>query len=214
MLTPAIAAAYEMGARDLAQRTGVQVLTSPFPRGEGGGAVFHVSAEDFLASAEEMQEEVFGPSTLVVDCSDGAKGDDGGNATVLKAIAAVVHSLRGQLTATVWGSSDDLTSARDRGLLAALEERAGRVLFNGYPTGVEVCAAMNHGGPYPASTIDETSVGTEAIRRFTRPVCWQDCPDALLPPELRDENPRNIARKVNGVLQRGPAEEHAAKQAI
>ena len=89
------------------------------------------------------------------------------------------------------------------------------MLFNGFPTGVEVCAAMNHGGPYPAASIDETSVGTEAIRRFVRPVCWQDCPDALLPVELQDANVANIVRKVNDVHRRGPVdEEYQAKQVV
>ncbi len=213
MLTRGIAAAYEEGSKALASRHGVEVLTSPFPRGEGGGAVLRVSAADFLADAKAMQEEVFGPLTLVVDCSV-AEGGTGGDRAVRESVSSVVQSLEGQLTATVWGSSDDLSFASNAGLLRDLEERAGRVLFNGFPTGVEVSSAMNHGGPYPAASIDETSVGMEAIRRFTRPVCWQDCPDALLPPELQDSNPRGIARKVNEVLRRGAVEEHAAKQAI
>ena len=112
-----------------------------------------------------------------------------------------LKTLNGQLTATIWGNSDDLKNATN--LLQLLSERAGRVLFNGYPTGVEVCSAMVHGGPYPASTIDETSVGTEAIRRFARPVCYQDCPDSLLPIELRDANELGIFRKVNDEFTRG-----------
>jgi len=90
------------------------------------------------------------------------------------------------------------------------------VLFNGFPTGVEVCSSMVHGGPYPASTIDETSVGTEAIRRFVRPVCFQDCPDKLLPTELRDANKFGIFRKVNGTFTRDSVkvDEYFQKQVV
>ena len=201
MLTPGIAAAYESGLNALSGVEGVQLLTTA-GRGPGGGAVLAVSGEKFLEHGTKLQEEVFGPSTLVVNCVNQSELND------------CVASLEGQLTTTVWGSDTDLADADASGLLDMLADRSGRVLFNGFPTGVEVCAAMTHGGPYPASTIDETSVGMEAIRRFTRPVSWQDAPDSLLPPELRDANPRNIVRKVNNVLQRGPVYEHSAKQVV
>jgi NADP-dependent aldehyde dehydrogenase len=88
-------------------------------------------------------------------------------------------------------------------LLQVLEGKAGRVLFNGYPTGVEVCPAMVHGGPWPATSDGRsTSVGTRAMLRFTREVCWQDCPDGLLPAELRRGNPAGVLRMVNGVVGR------------
>ena len=203
MLTGGIGDAYVRGLDALSAYEGVELLTAP-GRGPGGGAVLRVSGKDFLRQHAALQEEVFGPSTLVVDCS----ADEA-------LIGEAVAQLAGQLTATVWGSDEDLVRARDDGLLGALEERSGRVLFNGFPTGVEVCAAMNHGGPYPAASIDETSVGTEAIRRFVRPVCWQDCPDALLPVELQDANVANIVRKVNDVHRRGPVdEEYQAKQVV
>jgi len=92
---------------------------------------------------------------------------------------------------------------KHRGLVTILEERAGRIIFNGYPTGVEVCASMQHGGPYPATTDSRfTSVGTAAIQRFARPVCYQDAPRELLPAELWDENLLGILRTVDGVLSR------------
>ena len=109
--------------------------------------------------------------------------------------------LGGQLTATVHGTPDDLATAAD--LLAVLERKAGRLLVNGFPTGVEVAPAMNHGGPYPATTDARfTSVGTAALQRFARPVCWQNFPVSALPPELLNENPRGIMRLVNGRLTR------------
>jgi alpha-ketoglutaric semialdehyde dehydrogenase len=154
-----------------------------------GGVVLKVSGDIFLRKSKKLQEEIFGPSTLIVEFED------------VDTLMEGLKTLNGQLTATIWGNSDDLKNATN--LLQLLSERAGRVLFNGYPTGVEVCSAMVHGGPYPASTIDETSVGTEAIRRFARPVCYQDCPDSLLPIELRDANELGIFRKVNDEFTRG-----------
>ena len=108
-----------------------------------------------------------------------------------------VKALQGQLTATVHAEADDGPLAAS--LLPLLCEKAGRVLFNGYPTGVEVCDAMVHGGPWPATTDARgTSVGSRAIERFLRPVCLQNAPAALLPPALQDANPLNLLRLVNG----------------
>jgi NADP-dependent aldehyde dehydrogenase len=141
----------------------------------------------------ELATEAFGPFTLIVI----AETDD-----ELKACAA---ALEGQLTATVHGTDTDLESARP--LLATLERKAGRLLINSYPTGVEVCPAMNHGGPYPATTDARfTSVGTAAILRFARPVCYQGFSDALLPPELQDANPRGLLRLVDGNYTRDPVQ--------
>jgi len=107
--------------------------------------------------------------------------------------------LPGQLTATIHGTEEDL--ARQSHLVGILQQKAGRVIFNGYPTGVEVCPSMHHGGPYPATTGAQfTSVGTAAIARFTRPVCFQNFPDSALPPQLRDQNVRKIWRLVDGKL--------------
>jgi NADP-dependent aldehyde dehydrogenase len=107
------------------------------------------------------------------------------------------------LTATIHGTEQDLEENRE--LITVLESKVGRLLFNGFPTGVEVCHAMVHGGPYPATSDGRsTSVGTQAIYRFTRPVCYQDFPDATLPNELKNANPLNILRMVNGSMTRDP----------
>jgi len=119
------------------------------------------------------------------------------DAELLRAVAA----LRGQLTATLLADDADLAGYGH--LLGALEEKVGRVLLNGYPTGVEVCDAMVHGGPYPAtSDARGTSVGTLAIDRFLRPVCYQNVPDALLPAALQNANPLGIQRLVDGKASR------------
>ena len=112
----------------------------------------------------------------------------------------MIDSLGGQLTGTLHSESDELESLRP--VVAALEGLAGRVIFNGFPTGVAVTRAMQHGGPYPATTALHTSVGTTAIRRFQRPVTWQNAPAELLPAALRDANPLGIWRLVNGELTR------------
>ncbi|HJU38552.1 MAG TPA: aldehyde dehydrogenase family protein, partial [Tahibacter sp.] len=133
-----------------------------------------------------LHEEVFGPASLVVRARD---VDD---------MLAIVAALHGQLTATVFADDAD-TEAAAR-LVEPLAQLAGRVLMNGVPTGVEVCAAMVHGGPYPATSDGRsTSVGTAAIERFVRRVAWQNVPDALLPEALREGNPLGIARLVDGV---------------
>ena len=111
------------------------------------------------------------------------------------------ESLQGQLTATVHGSSRELGACRD--LLDILERKAGRLIFNGFRTGVEVCASMHHGGPYPAATDSRsTSVGTDAIKRFLRPVCYQNFPQELLPEPLRDQNQEQVWRLVDGIMNR------------
>ena len=108
----------------------------------------------------------------------------------------VAHALEGQLTATVQGTDDDPDTAA---LVAVLADRAGRVLYNGWPTGVSVTYARQHGGPYPATTAPHfTSVGTASIDRFLRPVAYQDVPDAALPPALQDANPWHLPRTVDG----------------
>lgn len=136
-----------------------------------------------------LHEENFGPATLVVQCASQAE-----------VIEAVKH-LEGSLTATIHGTAEELGEHRE--LIDLLTCVAGRILFNGFPTGVEVGYAMHHGGPYPATTNEKfTSVGTAAIYRFAKPVCYQNFPDALLPAELQNSNPRNILRAVNGKLTR------------
>jgi len=130
-------------------------------------------------------EEVFGPSTLVVLCASRER------------MIAAARKLEGQLTATLHSTAGDVAVWRD--LLAVLEGKAGRLVFNGVPTGVEVCPAMMHGGPYPATSDGRsTAVGTLAIQRFVRPICYQGFPDAALPPELQEANPLRIRRLADG----------------
>lgn len=140
---------------------------------------------DKLAAQPDLADEIFGPDTVIVRCGN---TDD-----YLKA----ARSLCGHLTATVLGDDEDLAANRD--LIQILEQKAGRVIFNGFPTGVEVTHAMVHGGPYPATSDPRfTSVGTLAIYRFARPVCFQNFPQAALPPELQDANPLGIRRLRDG----------------
>jgi NADP-dependent aldehyde dehydrogenase len=109
--------------------------------------------------------------------------------------------MEGHLTATIHGTEEDLAAHRD--LISVLETKVGRLLFNGFPTGVEVCNAMVHGGPYPATSDGRsTSVGTQAIFRFVRPVCYQDFPESVLPAELQNRNSLGIMRMLNGTLSR------------
>lgn len=151
-------------------------------------SIFTTTGRTFLEQPS-LHEEVFGPATLVVKAA--------GREELLE----VARALEGQLTATIHGEVGELEEYSD--LIETLQERAGRLIFNGFPTGVEVSPAMHHGGPYPATTsVRSTSVGTAAIDRFVRPVCFQNFPQAALPPELRDDNPLGILRLVDGVFQR------------
>lgn len=179
MLTRAISSTYRNGVAARMDHAALQTV--------GPSALFKTTAADFLAHPE-LAEELFGPSTLVVTYTD--------------QIIELVKALEGQLTATIHGSEDDLRANKD--LIDLLATKAGRLVFNGFPTGVEVGHAMVHGGPYPATSDGRyTSVGTRAIFRFTRQVCFQDFPNAALPSELREENPLGIWRMVDGELKRG-----------
>jgi len=151
---------------------------------KGTAALLKVKAADFVANPQ-LQNEIFGPASLIITCSDQSE--------MLKAL----QSLHGQLTGTVMGNKDDFNTYRD--CIDVLSSKVGRLIYNGVPTGVEVCHAMVHGGPFPATTdARSTSVGADAIKRFARPFCWQDCPQELLPEELKDSNPLKIMRKKNG----------------
>jgi len=147
-------------------------------------AVFSTDAATFLKNPA-LSEEVFGPSTLVVKAGSP------------KELLRIAENLEGQLTATLFGTEEELKQNAE--LVRVLRAKCGRLLFNQFPTGVEVCHSMVHGGPYPATTDGRsTSVGTASIFRFTRPVCYQNFPQSALPDELKDANPLKIQRKVIG----------------
>jgi len=151
-------------------------------------ALLQISGSDLLRN-RALAHEVFGPAALLVRYTDRAE------------MIALASAMEGQLTATLHGSEADLAAHAD--LIAILESKAGRLIVNGFPTGVEVCHAMVHGGPYPATSDGRsTSVGSQAIVRFARPVCYQDFPQSALPDELKDENPLGIWRILDGVLTR------------
>ncbi|OEU95998.1 aldehyde dehydrogenase (NADP(+)) [Streptomyces oceani] len=187
MLTRGIHAAYERSVAEIASVEGVREVASGSPGEDGNAGVarlFTVDAEVFLRRPE-LQEEAFGAAATVVVCEDAEQ------------LARVAGALDGQLTVTVQHGSGDRDTAA--ALLPVLETRAGRLLFNGWPTGVEVGHAMVHGGPYPATSDGRTtSVGTLAIERFLRPVCYQSMPADLLPPALADDNPLGLPRRVDG----------------
>jgi NADP-dependent aldehyde dehydrogenase len=192
MLTPGIHAAYDSGVAKLAGSGEVTTLARGMAcsgPNQAQAAFFTTTADAFLADTE-LQEEVFGAASLLIRCEDVA---------VMKAVA---ERLEGQLTATVQMDAGD--KAAVAALIPTLERKAGRILANGWPTGVEVCHAIVHGGPFPAtSDARSTSVGTLAIRRFLRPVCYQDLPADLLPEAVRDGNPLGLWRRVDGELGRG-----------
>jgi 2,5-dioxopentanoate dehydrogenase len=192
MLHPGILSNYEQGLASVRNVRGMTASacqkTAEKSRTEASPVLFSTDVDTWM-SHEDLAKEVFGPSAIVVQ---GQSEDDMLNAA---------QALPGTLTATVHGTTDDLKKfAR---LIAVLETKAGRLIFNGYPTGVEVSPAMHHGGPYPATADPKfTSVGTAAILRFLRPVCYQSFPSEALPQELQDGNPRGIWRTVNGEFTR------------
>ncbi|MFK7807219.1 MAG: aldehyde dehydrogenase (NADP(+)) [Saprospiraceae bacterium] len=188
MLNEGVCKNYFSGREKILNIAGVKLEGTQERESEGWRGqptVASVSAADFLANYEELQSEVFGPFTLVVKCSN------------VEAFIKVIASLHGQLTGTVMGADEEIVA--NKILISTLQNKVGRLLFNGVPTGVEVCHSMHHGGPYPATTDSRfTSVGTDAIKRFARPVAFQNCLEALLPEPLRSKNPTNIWRTING----------------
>jgi len=189
MLTPPIASAYRRGVEAFARSTAARQVARGREAGGancGRSALFSTDAAAFIATPE-LAHEVFGAFSLIVRCA---------NATEM---AAVAGALEGQLTATLHLDPEDHPLAQ--GLLPVLEEKAGRILANGWPTGVEVCHAMVHGGPFPATSDPRsTSVGTLAIRRFLRPVCYQDLPEELLPAAVKAGNPLGLPRLADGAM--------------
>ena len=191
MLNRKIRSAYEDGLAALQNLSVVQTagISSSTPRTEANEcspALLVVDARDFMQKPS-LEEEVFGPSTLIV------------RAETADEMVALARKLKGHLTATIHGTDGDIREHQE--LVTVLREKVGRLIFNGFPTGVEVSPGMNHGGPYPASTdVHYTSVGTAAIYRFARPICFQGFPDSALPPELQRANPLKIWRTVDGNL--------------
>lgn len=186
MLTGGICQAYCEGVERLSAHPKVSRIAEGPAGGvnQGAPALFEVRAADLL-SDPALQDEVFGAASLVARCESEAE------------LAGLLETLEGQLTATMQIEDEDETSAA--GLLPVLERKAGRVIVNGWPTGVEVCHAMVHGGPFPATSDSRTtSVGSSAIERFVRPVCYQNMPDSLLPDALRENNPAGLRRLVDG----------------
>jgi NADP-dependent aldehyde dehydrogenase len=190
MLHGGICRAYEEGVRRVREVGGVEVVGEGAAGEEGkvrGRAlVMKTSVENLLVN-RVLAEEVFGPATLLVMGASAEELED------------VARSLEGHLTATVHGTAEDVAAFGE--LIEILERKVGRLLFNGWPTGVEVGYATQHGGPYPATTDSHfTSVGTAAILRWARPLCYQNWPQSALPAELRDENPLGIWRMIDGAM--------------
>lgn len=186
MLTSGIKSAFEKGIGNL-----VNIGVGKVAAGPAASTANAVQAQVFqtnysaLKNSPQLAEEVFGPSSVIVE------------AEAREEILEAARELEGHLTATVHATEEDLENYQD--LFGILERKVGRIIINGFPTGVEVCNAMVHGGPYPATTAPgTTSVGTNSIKRFARPVCYQDFPQSLLPSALRDNNPEEIWRLVNG----------------
>jgi NADP-dependent aldehyde dehydrogenase len=187
MLTPGIHGAYEKGVQALEKEAGVEVrargMAGEGPN-RGRAALFATDAGNFLAR-DSLQHEVFGASSMVVRCKS------------VEEMRNVAERVEGQLTVTLHLDAPDYDLAA--ALVPVLERKAGRILANGWPTGVEVAHAMVHGGPFPATSDSRfTSVGTLAIRRFLRPVCYQGLPAQLLPAALRAENLGKVSRLEDG----------------
>lgn len=190
MLNEGIYKAYESGKKASVSTAGVAVQYKSEANADqwvARPAYATVSATDFIKSPS-LHEEVFGPYTLMIECTNESEALE------------VAEAFHGQLTATIIGTDEEV--AHSGTLADILSQKAGRVVFNGVPTGVEVCAAMHHGGPFPSTTCSlYTSVGMDAIKRFARPVAYQDAPKGILPPALQDENPLGIWRTVNSKKQ-------------
>lgn len=188
MLHPNIFGAYESNKAKLISQEGVEVLadyTAAAKNNFGRQVISKVSGKTFLENVN-LHQEVFGPFSLLVACDNEEQ------------LAQIISELEGQLTGTIIGSKEEVTKNPE--IVSALQNRVGRIIFNGVPTGVEVCPSMLHGGPYPASTDARfTAVGVDAIKRWARPFSFQSWPNELLPNELKNENPLNILRNIDGV---------------
>ncbi len=186
MLNAGTLSSYGKGLQKLLAHPGITHLAGSTQQGnQAQPQLFKADVGLLIDGDEVLQEEIFGPTTVFVEVADQAQ------------LTAALHGLHGQLTATIIGEPADFEQFGE--LTPLLEQKVGRILLNGYPTGVEVCDSMVHGGPYPAtSDARGTSVGTLAIDRFLRPVCFQNYPDSLLPDALKNANPLRIQRLVDG----------------
>ncbi len=174
MLTQAICSSFNQSNDNRQNIPGVNIVATgqAASNNNAQAMVMSVAAADYLAQPD-LQEEIFGPSALAIVCCDDEE------------MMRVAESFHGHLTGSVFAEDGDLPLAKR--LYSVLQNKVGRLIYNGYGTGVEVCASMSHGGPYPSSTnVQSTSVGTRAIDRFVRPLCFQNTPQALLPDELKD----------------------------
>jgi 2,5-dioxopentanoate dehydrogenase len=188
MLHEGIAKNYQKGIETVSNQAETAVLTIEKDNSalSGHPSVGEVSGATFLKN-KTLHQEVFGPFSLVVKCKDKSE------------LKRIIEKMDGQLTATLIAEASDLKKNKD--LITAISEKCGRLIVNNMPTGVEVTHAMQHGGPFPSTTDSRfTSVGTSAILRFVRPLCYQNYPNDLLPDALQTDNPLSIWRKVNGVL--------------
>lgn len=195
MLNEGIQKNYQSGLEKLSEIDGVEILAkgNDDENGYRGSTTLLRAPATVYFENQDVEEEVFGPSTVLISSSGKQQ------------LIQTAKRLRGHLTATIHGTEEDLAEYSE--LIEILEQKVGRIIFNGYPTGVRVCHAMIHGGPFPATTDSRsTSVGTTAIRRFARPVCYQDFPNITLPDELKDENPRGIWRLVDGEISKNPVD--------
>jgi NADP-dependent aldehyde dehydrogenase len=190
MLAPLIFKSYKQAVEQHLQVNGVEQLAVGINTTANAGnniatpVLLSTSSETFNNSPA-LSEEIFGPASIAVTTAG------------KKEMLEIAAKLSGHLTATIHGTEDELDDYKE--LINILEQKVGRLVINGFPTGVEVCSAMVHGGPFPSTTDSKsTSVGTAAIYRFTRPVCYQNMPDSLLPLELKNKNTLVIWRLING----------------
>ena len=188
MLHPGIRDAYAKGLERFGKTADVELLATSSEgasseKSEAACTVYRTKVDNWFKSPE-LHDENFGPSSILFEAD--AASD----------LEKFAESLEGQLTSTIHGTTDDLKAHAK--LIQILERKVGRLIFNGFPTGIEVCPSMHHGGPYPsASHSFFTSIGTAAILRFARPVCYQSWPDEALPVELQNKNSRDVWRLVN-----------------
>jgi alpha-ketoglutaric semialdehyde dehydrogenase len=189
MLHPNIVGAYEKNKSIVLSQEKINVtaeFTKDVKSNYAKQVVATVDGSTFLENTK-LHQEVFGPFSIVVQCENSDELEE------------IISKLEGQLTGTVIGDNNEVSEYPK--VVAALQNRVGRIIFNGVPTGVEVCPSMVHGGPYPASTDSRfTAVGVNSIKRWIRPFSYQDWPNDLLPDELKNENPLEILRSVNGEL--------------